>query len=179
MIRKAYEEKNLVRIDRTELEAGSLAGYIVAYSETLVMVSLVDHDVRYNGFEIVRIEDITNFESPALQQSFVEEAIHARDLKPPKAPDVDLTSFGTALACLRDQVPLVAVYFELDEPEVCYIGRIESLSHEFLHLYYIDPDAKFDEEPTEYRLSEITRVNFGGGYEEALHLVAAKREGKA
>jgi len=29
----------------------------------------------------------------------------------------------------------------------------------------------WDKEPTKHLLSEITRVDFGGGYEEALHLV--------
>ena len=35
----------------------------------------------------------------------------------------------------------------------------------------INPDATWDEKPNEYKLSEITRVDFGGDYEKALYLV--------
>jgi hypothetical protein len=38
-------------------------------------------------------------------------------------------------------------------------------------LLEIGPDAAWDNESETYRLSEITRVDFGGDYEEALHLV--------
>ena len=38
-------------------------------------------------------------------------------------------------------------------------------------LLEMNPDATWDDKPTEYRLSGITRVNFGGDYENALHIV--------
>jgi hypothetical protein len=38
-------------------------------------------------------------------------------------------------------------------------------------LLEIGPDAKWEDKPKEYRVTEITRVNFGGDYENALHLV--------
>ena len=86
-------------------------------------------------------------------------------------------SMGMALISLRDLTPLVTVSLELDEPGVPYIGRVETVSGETLTMLYIDADARYDEEATDYRLSEITRVNFGGGYEEALHLVSSARGG--
>jgi hypothetical protein len=36
----------------------------------------------------------------------------------------------------------------------------------------VDPDAVWDEDPTAYRLAQVTLVDFGGSYEEALTLVA-------
>jgi hypothetical protein len=41
-------------------------------------------------------------------------------------------------------------------------------------LLEIGPDAVWDKEPSEIRLGEITRIEFGGGYEEALHLVGGR-----
>jgi hypothetical protein len=35
----------------------------------------------------------------------------------------------------------------------------------------IDPHAQWDPDPSAHKISEITRVNFGGGYEDALALV--------
>ena len=42
-----------------------------------------------------------------------------------------------------------------------------------LSLLEIRPDATWEDTPTDYRLSQITRVNFGGDYEDALHIVSA------
>jgi hypothetical protein len=41
----------------------------------------------------------------------------------------------------------------------------------------ICPDAMWDETPSEHRLNEITGVNFGGDYEDALHLVGGRPVG--
>jgi hypothetical protein len=41
-------------------------------------------------------------------------------------------------------------------------------------LLEIDSDATWDSSPTEHRLSEITRVNFGGDYESALYLIGGE-----
>ena len=38
-------------------------------------------------------------------------------------------------------------------------------------LLEIAPDATWEEAPSEFRLSQITRVNFGGDYESALRIV--------
>ena len=40
-----------------------------------------------------------------------------------------------------------------------------------LRFLEIDPDAVWEQKPTKINLSDITRVDFGGQYEEALHLV--------
>lgn len=38
-------------------------------------------------------------------------------------------------------------------------------------LLEIGPGASWDDQPNEYKLRDITRIDFGGDYEQALHLV--------
>jgi hypothetical protein len=38
----------------------------------------------------------------------------------------------------------------------------------------INPDASWQSKPRQYRIGEITRVDFGGDYEEALHMVGGE-----
>ena len=175
IFQKAVEEDNLVRIDRAELEPNPF-GYVAGFSEHLLMLSVIDDGLRYNGFEIVRVKDITSYESPVRQQSLVEDALAARGLRRPKAPDIDLTNFGTALATMKSEVTMVTMFLELDEPGSIYIGKLSSVCHEFVHFYFIDEDARMDEETSALRLSEITRICFGSGYEEALQLVQERRK---
>jgi hypothetical protein len=42
-------------------------------------------------------------------------------------------------------------------------------------LLEIGPDATWDGRLESYQLSEITRVDFGGDYEDALHLIGGRR----
>lgn len=67
--------------------------------------------------------------------------------------------------------PLVTIHRERVDPHVCWIGQILSVERGRVSLLQINPDAKWDEKPTTYWLNEITQVNFGGDYEDALHLV--------
>ena len=60
------------------------------------------------------------------------------------------------------------------DPDVCWIGRETRVGETKVSILYIDPDAKWDEAPTEYRFSRITRVDFGGDYEDALYLVGGE-----
>ena len=66
--------------------------------------------------------------------------------------------------------PLVTIHRERIDPEVCFIGRVQGIDRGRLSLLEIGPDAKWEDSPEEYRVGEITRVNFGGDYETALHL---------
>jgi hypothetical protein len=43
-----------------------------------------------------------------------------------------------------------------------------------LSLLEVDPNAEWYERATEYNLDDITRVAFGGSYEEALYLIAGE-----
>ena len=58
---------------------------------------------------------------------------------------------------------------------MCWIGRVVGIDRGRVTLLEIRPDATWKRKPTEYRLSEITRVNFGGDYEDALALVSGTR----
>ena len=57
------------------------------------------------------------------------------------------------------------------EPKVCWIGRVVDVNGSSVTLFEINPDARWSRRPTVCRLSEITRVDFGGDYEDARHLV--------
>jgi hypothetical protein len=57
------------------------------------------------------------------------------------------------------------------DPDVCSIGRVVGSKRGRVMLLEIRPDATWEASPREYRLNEITRINFGGDYEDALHVV--------
>jgi hypothetical protein len=78
------------------------------------------------------------------------------------------------LNAANQHFPLVTVHRERADSETCKIGRVIGLTKSRLSLLEIGPDAVWEQKPSEVRLSEITRIDFGGGYEKALHLVGGK-----
>ena len=64
-----------------------------------------------------------------------------------------------------------SVHTEQTEPGICKIGRVRSVDDGSVKLIALDPDADWDDEVTEVPLADVTRVDIGGAYEEALLLV--------
>jgi hypothetical protein len=53
------------------------------------------------------------------------------------------------------------------DPNVRGIGRVQGVVCGRLSLLQTGPHAKWEDSPEEYRVAEITRVNFGGDYEDS------------
>jgi len=102
---------------------------------------------------------------------FVEAALRKRGHRVRRPPRVDISSLETILLTAARLFPLVTIHCERLDPDVCHIGRVVQVERGRLFLLEIGPSADWDTEVTEYSLRDITRVDFGGSYEEALSLV--------
>ena len=68
--------------------------------------------------------------------------------------------------------PLITIHCEVVDPEVCYIGHVNEVRGGEIAMRLVTPAAKWEAEFERYPTSSITRVAFGGDYEEALSAVA-------
>lgn len=127
----------------------------------------------FDGFECFRHSDIRNVKTDPYTQ-FVESALSKRRERLPKKSRVSVASIEELLVTAGRAFPLVTIHRERVDASVCWIGRILGVEQGRVSLLEINPDATWNDQPSKYRLREITRVNFGGDYENALHLVAAK-----
>jgi hypothetical protein len=135
-----------------------------------VLLALVSDRVWFDGFECFRISDVSDVEHDPYA-AFMEAALRRRGQRVPRKPRVCVSSVGELLLTAGRAFPLVAIHRERVDPHVCWIGSIRGVARGRVSLLEINPDATWDTTPNEYRLTEITRVNFGGDYEGALHLV--------
>jgi hypothetical protein len=170
----AQAAPSVVRITRGSFEAEGELGYVLALADELLLLLRISNQIRFDGFAVLRIRDITELEAPHSHSHFVEEVLRLRDESVAQAPGVELADIESAIRSAGKLYPILAIHREEADPEVCHVGAVASVRPESVSLFEIDPDAEWDEEPTEYSLSEITRIEFGGGYEEALALVGGK-----
>jgi hypothetical protein len=102
--------------------------------------------------------------------AFAEAALKKRGERV-KKPRVSVKDITKLLTSANRAFALVTIHREKVDPDVCWIGRIVRVEHGRVSLLKIEPGAIWDDEPTDYDLNEITRVSFGGNYEEALYLI--------
>jgi hypothetical protein len=162
-------DRCLVRFSRRFDESTS-HGYVLDIGPRFFLLSFVDQRIRFDGFACVRVNDISDL-TPDPYATFAEAALKKRGERRPKKPRVSVASIEELLLSAGRAFPLVVIERERVDPDVCEIGRILGVERHRVSLLEICPDATWEEAPTQYKLSEITRVCFGGDYENALHLV--------
>ena len=170
----ALAEHKLVQIVRDDFDetCPELEGYVLGFSESLVSLAYLDDRVRFNGVEVIRRDQISDFEIPAPHATFYESALRLRGDQAPQSPPLDLSSMRSVLESVSKIAPLVVIHRERQEPDVCEIGQITALDAESFQLREIDPDADWADDISEFRYEDVSRVGFSGEYESALALVA-------
>jgi hypothetical protein len=174
---EAMRLRRFVRFSR-RFEKSSIRGYVLDMGPRFFLLSLVSDRIRFDGFECFRVADVKGIR-PDPYNVFVESALKRRGERRPKKPRVNVKSIEDLLLSAGRAFPLVTIHREQVDPEVCWIGRILGVERGRVSLLEINPDATWDDNPTEFKLSEITRVNFGGDYENALFLVGGDPTKKA
>ena len=160
----------LVRIDRRPLTKDDLEGYVVGLSDTWILVHMLDPNMYLNGYAAIRTRDIRRYRMLSDANHFASRALKKRGLKGVPQPRVSLQEIQSLLASAGRKFPLITIYDEKKDSEVCYIGKIQKLKKTFCVLKEITTGAKWNG-LRRFRLDRITRVDFGGGYETALALV--------
>ena len=166
----AHSQSLVVKFERP-FEPGTFEGYVLDVGPQFFLLAVVREDMRFNGFTCLRIADVRRLQVPAKYAAFAEAALRKRGEYLAEKPNIDLSNSCNLLRSADVLFPLITIHRERVDSDVCHIGRVSGINNNTVSLLEIGPDAAWDKELCSYSLREITRVDFGGGYEEALHLV--------
>lgn len=165
-------KKHIIELKREDITAEIVRGIVLDYSPELVLLANIDDNFYINGYIIVRNNDITAYRFFDSPDSFFYQAQKELHLFPDYSFKIDLTNIRSVCLNIHQYVPLVTIFKEKSE-DVCYIGHITTITDHSITLYEIDSDAEWETE-TRFYLRKISRIDFGGGYENALWLVGKK-----
>jgi hypothetical protein len=169
----ALRDKTLVKFIRP-FEDGGVHGYVLDIGPRWFLLALVGDGIRFNGFQCFRLSDVRKLHVPHPYASFAEAALKKRGECLPKKPRISVASVEELLLSASREFPLVTIHREKVDADVCEIGRVVQVTDGRVSLLEINPDATWEAEPNTYRLRDITRIDFGGEYEEALQLVGGQ-----
>lgn len=174
-LEEAATNASLVRVYRANFEDGWAEGYVAATGPKFFALEFVDDWIRFNGYLCLRYEDVTECVNPAPHYEFHERALELRGLSRKSWPNIDISGLPLLLETAGSIYPVVTLHTEEEYPDECYIGAVSCVRSTQVDLLEISPDGQWDTLVTPYDLDKITRVDFGGAYEEALVLVANSR----
>ena len=167
-LKAAARDARLIRLYRP-FEQTYVRGYILDVGAEFFLLGLVSDRLWLDGFECFRVGDVDEL-VPDPYAEFTQAALTARGEARP-ALTLGLADIVALLTSAAERFPLVTIHKERDQPDACYIGKLISIEGGIAWMLEIGPDAQWDDEPSAHKLGEITRVNFGGDYEDALALI--------
>jgi hypothetical protein len=170
----ALRKKLLVSF-ASSLDRGTVNGYVLDIGPRFFLIALVSDGLRPNGFQCYRLSDVRKLRVPHKYARFHEAVLKKRGIRFPKKPHVDLSNLAKLLLTANRAFPLVTIHREKVDASVSWIGRVVDIRKGWVTLLEIGPDASWDDRLEIYRLSEITRVDFGGDYEDALQLIGLEK----
>jgi hypothetical protein len=174
----ALRKKLLVRF-ASVLERGTVNGYVLDVGPQFFLIALISDGIRPNGFQCYRLSDVRKLQVPDKYARFHEAVLKKRGMRFQKKPRVDVSSLAKLLLTANRAFPLVTIHREKADAGACWIGRVVEVRRGRVTLLEIDPGAIWDDRLETYRLSEITRVDFGGDYENALQLIGGSEYQRA
>ncbi|MEM7430481.1 MAG: hypothetical protein AAF351_00950 [Pseudomonadota bacterium] len=175
-IQSAAKTDIAIRISRDDIEDGYMNGFVAAIGQSFFVIELISDSIYLDGFVCLRFEDVSHVESPAPHWKFLQQALCLRNQQRAEPLGVDCKTTYTLLTSIPRAVELVTLHSEKVDSEVCFIGRIASVNEEALTLDTVSPEAEWHTEGMEIWLSDITQINFGGAYEDALFQVISSRK---
>jgi hypothetical protein len=151
--------------------AEELQGFVVGLSSRWLLVHQADERAYLDGYAAVPVADVFDAWTVDAQTTVTERALRLLGEHPTPLPELDLRSARSVIAYVDAHFPLVTIHVERDIPDVCYIGRVARLGDDDFTLATITPAARWAGEET-FSYGAMTRIGFGGRYEDALALVA-------
>lgn len=170
---RARSAGNLVRVRRWVPDSELVEGFVVARSKSWVTLAKLSDSINLDGWVSLRAADIQSVTVIPTEDCFEIKVLQAREQWPPVPPTsfVD-TTVEELLTSLGAATPLVTVYREFERPDTCWIGSVTRTDDATLALLEVNVAGGWARRPRMFDLADLTRIESGGGYEDALALVA-------
>ena len=166
----AYTTESLIWL-RRGCDTRPWRGFVVGASETLVLLHVLNAGtMRLNGYTAIRIKDI---EECVEDETFAPVALKLLGERPKPQPDLLLLDIPGLLSSVGAHFPLLEVFQEKNSSSF-HIGRVVGFGKKKVHFQAVSRGAEWGE-IQKFSCRDITRVDFGDGYDEALWLVARRQ----
>jgi hypothetical protein len=173
-LRRAMTRRAFVRVERS-IEPGRTDGFVVGVGKDWFVLQAFEAGAHSSaGYMAFRSKDVSLLTVPAPNQQFAAKALRLRGLRRQVPKGLKVGSLPALMRSANGVEPVVTIHLEALAPETCYIGRVATVAKREVELHEITPGAKWKRTTTVFLLADITRVDFGGPYEDALARIGGR-----
>lgn len=170
-----HQMKHLFEVKRVIKGVGSTIGFVVDFSDSLILFHHLGTDTFHlNGYSVIREQDVSEYRFFAKPKYWQFRAVRHSRLRPIRPAGISVASLPELLTSVAKHYPLITLHPERKKPDVCYIGPLISTTDRTFTIADLDCNAEWTG-PRRMRFSDVTRIDFDGGYERALAVTAPKR----
>jgi hypothetical protein len=167
----------LKRISRTS-SGDDVEGFVLAVGSRWVLVATLSDSIYIDGFAVFPVGDVLDVEDRSDEMRFVRRALALQRSWPPPRPPVplDLDDTVAMVKSIAAVAPVVTLFTERIDDDVCFVGIPMNVKPESLFLREIRYDATWRAEPSEWSFADITRIEFADRYSGIIYAVATESE---
>lgn len=174
-IEEIIEKEWLVKFDRKPMSKDMLYGFILAGNNEFLLLNFFDdNSFNLNGYTVIRHKDIKRFSVYNSEEYFLSKFIELKKIKPKFLSDFSIKNWKDILISAGRQFPLITIHLEKISDKVCYVGSLAATKKKGFSFNEIDSEATWTE-TFKYKYKDLTKIDFGGIYENALFLVAEQK----
>ena len=171
----ARRSGRVVEVWRRRVDPHPLRGVVVDVARELALLHRLSDAIHLDGYSVVRVADVSRVDAGPDRGRFYSRALALRREKARLPKGINLSGMGSAISTAATLFPLVTLHRERISPDTCSIGRLRTLTEKSVTLKWLTPTAKWSGDSQKYRLADISLLEFGGEYEDALARVAGLR----
>jgi hypothetical protein len=168
--------KHLFEVKRRPQKLCKISGFVVDVSESLILLQRFDWDAfQLNGYSVIRSDDIASYRFFDKKKHWQFRATQHLKLKLKAPAGISVSSFSDLLESAAKVFPLLTIHRDKINTKVCYIGKLTTVSHKTFTIEDLNCNAEWTGS-RQFKFSDVTLVDFGGGYENALAATAPKQK---
>ena len=171
LLDEARQNGWLVRVKRENIDPESLYGFVGALSSDFVALSIIDSNCRFDGARVFETEEVTFLEWDTTYLKNRSRVLEESPTSPLPLADLELASWESVIRSAAAIQPVMTFHRDRADSGSCYIGTNVQVESEYLRADEISFDGVVDGNFA-LRLSDITQIEFGDGYAQALWQMA-------
>ena len=158
------------------MDEPSWQGFLVTQSSELLVLHRVSDRYDLDGYCVFRAEDVVSVETEFPRCELIEHALRLKleEARPPAG--IDASSMRKLMESAQRLFGVLLIEREFVQPGEAEVGTIRMTSTDTYVLRWLDPDAHWRNNNRSFRYRDVTRLEFGGEYEQTLLAVARSRE---
>lgn len=158
------DERKLVSIRRKKIDPNSIQGFVLGYSDDLVLIQYV-YDFRLDGLTILRTTDITDIRCNATDEFQKQLLVDEQLLQEvPFGTAFDLSDWRSIITQLSRKYRLMILEDEKAKPQQFLIGTIDKITARSVWLRHFSGAGNWDNKPTNLLFKEITACQVATNY---------------